>query len=160
MGTLHQYPARIRWTGNRGHGTVDYRAYGREFTLSIDGKPDLLGSSDRTFRGDASRHNPEELLVAALSACHLLSYLHACARAGVVVVEYEDSASGSMESLPDDSGRFTEVTLRPRVTIDGGQVDEALRLHDEARRMCFIANSVNFPVRHEAEVRPRSRPAP
>ncbi len=132
-------------------GTSGYRDYGRETTLRAAGRPDILGSADPAFFGDADRWNPEELLVAALSECHLLSYLHAAARAGIVVVGYADEASGMMRQ-EGDGGRFTEVVLRPRVTISSGDPDAAQRLHAEAAAMCFIAASVNFPVRHEPTV--------
>jgi organic hydroperoxide reductase OsmC/OhrA len=115
-------------------------------------KPDqvLLGSADPTFRGDAARFNPEELLLAALSQCHLLSYLHACVMAGVVVVDYSDQATGIMVTTADGGGHFTEVTLHPTVTIAAGSdPDAAEHAHETATRMCFIASSVNFPVRHE-----------
>ncbi|MDF2095257.1 OsmC family protein [Aquibaculum arenosum] len=152
----HRYVAEIVWTGNRGAGTANYRAYGREHEVRIAGKPPLLGSADPAFRGDASRHNPEDLLLVALSACHLLWYLHLCAEAGVVVMAYEDPAEGRMVLESDGGGRFVEVTLRPRVTLASGSdmaaQEKALALHAEAHARCFIARSVNFPVRHEPEV--------
>ena len=145
----HAYRAHLTWTGNLGTGTDHYRSYRREHTVRIAGKPDLVGSADPTFRGDPSRHNPEELLLAALSACHLMSYLHVCAINGVVVTAYEDSAEGTMETFPDGSGHFTEVVLHPRVTVrDAAMVTKAMELHHQANTLCFIANSVNFPVRH------------
>jgi len=154
--TEHRYAAEIVWTGNRGEGTATYRAYGREHEVRIAGKPPLLGSADPAFRGDASRHNPEDLLLAALSACHLLWYLHLCAEAGVVVTAYEDRAEGRMVQDADGGGRFVEVTLRPRVTLapgaDAAAREKAMALHAEAHARCFIARSVNFPVRHEPEV--------
>jgi len=149
----HHYEVRTSWTGNRGSGTSSYRAYGRDHEILAAGKPVLPGSSDPAFRGDPSRYNPEELLVASLSACHMLSYLHLCAVNGVVVIGYEDSASGVMEERADGSGALTEVMLRPRVTISAeSDAAKSLALHDEAHRLCFIANSVNFPVRHEARI--------
>jgi organic hydroperoxide reductase OsmC/OhrA len=148
----HHYDVRLAWTGNRGTGTSDYRAYGRDHVVSAVGKHPLEGSSDPTFHGDADRWNPEELLLAALSQCHLLSYLHVAARNGVVVVGYTDNAVGTMVQTKDGGGHFTEATLRPRVTVsDPGQVALAQSLHAEAARECFIAASVNFPVRHEPE---------
>ena len=148
----HHYDVRLAWTGNRGTGTSDYRAYGRDHVVSAVGKHPLEGSSDPTFHGDAERWNPEELLLAALSQCHLLSYLHVAARNGVVVVGYTDNAVGTMVQTKDGGGHFTEATLRPRVTVsDPGQVALAQSLHAEAARECFIAASVNFPVRHEPE---------
>lgn len=147
----HAYTVSVAWQGDRGTGTSGYRDYGRQTVLCAPGKPDILSSSDRAFFGDADRWNPEELLVAALSECHLLSYLHAAQRAGVVVRAYADDASGTMRQ-EGDGGRFTEVVLRPRVTISAGDPELAQELHEEAARMCFIAASVNFPVRHEASV--------
>lgn len=150
----HEYAIALRWIGNRGTGTSGYRAYGRDHEITGPLKASLLhGSSDHAFRGDSSRYNPEDLLVASLSACHMLSYLHLCAVNGVVVTAYEDDAAGTMEESSDGSGRFTEVTLRPRVTITAeSDARRALELHQEAGRLCFIAKSVNFPVRHDPVV--------
>ncbi|GAA1468500.1 peroxiredoxin [Microbacterium thalassium] len=138
------------WTGDRGTGTSGYRDYDRAVSISVEGKPELLASADKPFRGDPARWNPEDMLVAALSECHLLSYLHACVQAGVVVLAYEDDASGLMREDGSGAGRFHEVVLRPRVTIaDAAMRDAALAAHETAHGWCFIANSVNFPVRHE-----------
>lgn len=151
MSHLHHYALTLEWTGNTGTGTDHYRSYKRDHVIRVEGKPELRGSSDPTFRGDATRHNPEDLLVAALSACHMMSYLHVCVMHGVVVTGYVDDATGSMETLPDGSGRFLEVTLHPRVTVrDPEMVAKANALHPKAHELCFIANSVNFPVRCEA----------
>jgi organic hydroperoxide reductase OsmC/OhrA len=144
----HSYTVAVEWQGDRGTGTSGYRDYDRRTVLRAAGKPDILSSADRAFFGDRDRWNPEDLLVASLSECHLLSYLHAAARAGVIVTAYTDEASGTMRQ-EGDGGRFTEVVLRPRVTIRGGDPELAERLHEEAAAMCFIAASVNFPVRHE-----------
>ena len=148
----HRYAARIEWTGNDGTGTRDYRSYRRDHVIQSPGKPELAGSADPVFRGDAGRYNPEELLVASLSACHMLWYLHLCASGGVVVTDYRDDAEGSMDESPDGSGRFSLVTLHPRVRISAGNPSRALELHEAAHRHCFIANSVNFPVRCEPTV--------
>ncbi|WEO78363.1 OsmC family protein [Cryobacterium sp. SO2] len=146
----HHYAVQIQWTGNRGTGTSSYRAYGREHTLSSPGKEQILGSADRAFHGNADRWNPEELLLAALSQCHLLSYLHVAVNHGVVVLAYADDAIGTMAQTADGGGHFTAATLRPRVTIaDPAQVELAQSLHAEAAKACFIAASVNFPVGHE-----------
>jgi len=146
----HHYDLRTVWTGNRGRGTLDYRSYGRDHVLSVEGKSDILGSADRPFRGDVDRWNPEEMLLGALSQCHLLSYLHVCATNGVVVTGYTDNASGTMVQTHDGGGHFTEVILRPTVTVsDESMRETALALHHEASTKCFIASSVNFPVRHE-----------
>ncbi|MBY6060793.1 OsmC family protein [Microbacterium esteraromaticum] len=149
----HRYALTATWTGNRGTGTSGYRDYARDVTISIDGKPELLASADRPFRGDRSRWNPEDLLLAALSECHLLSYLHACVTAGVVVTEYRDEASGLMREDGRGGGAFVEVTLRPHVRVaDPSMIEAAQQAHHQANEWCFIANSVNFPVLHEAVV--------
>ena len=150
MANLHHYKAHTNWVGNRGTGTSDYKAYDRNHDISMPGKPDLLCSSDPTFRGDKKRHSPEDLLVAALSGCHMLWYLHLCAVNGVVVLQYSDEASGIMRENPDGSGEFTEVVLNPRVTVsEKSMLDKANELHHKAHELCFIARSVNFPVRHQ-----------
>jgi len=149
----HRYSVRTTWTGDRGTGTSGYRDYDRAVTLEIQGKPELLASSDKPFRGDPSRWNPEDMLLAALSECHLLSYLHACVQAGVVVVGYEDEASGLMVEDGHGGGAFREVVLRPRVTVaDASMTDAAAAAHAQANEWCFIANSVNFPVHHEPTI--------
>lgn len=151
-GKVHRYDTTVSWTGNLGSGTSSYRAYARNHEIATGGKPPIAGSSDPAFRGDASRHNPEDLLVAALSACHMLSYLHLCAVSGVVVVAYEDRASGEMRETDDGGGRFTSVVLRPRVTISAGDPEVARALHEKAHHLCFIASSVSFPVTCEPEI--------
>ncbi|MBP6573595.1 MAG: OsmC family protein [Flavobacteriales bacterium] len=149
----HSYALTVEWTGNSGTGTDGYRNYKRDHIIRIADKPDLLGSADPTFRGDPSRHNPEELLVAALSACHMLSYLHVCVKNGVVVTAYTDHATGSMETI-GDGGHMTKVVLYPQVTVsDASMIEKAQSLHVEASKLCFIASSVNFPVRHEPTCR-------
>lgn len=150
---FHRYDVTVRWTGNQGSGTSDYRAYSRNHVIQAAGQPDIAGSSDPAFRGDKARWNPEQLLVGSVSSCHKLWYLHLCAEAGVVVTEYEDRAEGSMVEIADGSGYFTEVALHPRVTIAAGSDAEAARsLHDAAHAKCFVANSLNFPVRCEPEI--------
>jgi organic hydroperoxide reductase OsmC/OhrA len=145
----HQYLLDLAWTGNLGQGTANYRAYSRDHQVGASGKPSLLASSDPAFRGDPTRYNPEELLVASLAGCHLLWYLHLCAEAGVVVTSYHDQPSGTMTENPDGSGQFTEVWLRPQVVVAEAQmVEPALALHTQAHKLCFIARSCNFPVRH------------
>ena len=141
----HTYNVHLEWTGNRGSGTSEYRAYGREHTISAAGKADIAGSSDPVFRGNADRWNPEELLVASASACHQLWYLHLCADAGVRVLRYGDHAVGTMRD--GERGCFTRIVLKPRVVIRAGD-DAALaaRLHHDAHARCYIANSVNFPI--------------
>src|SRR2546426_1723118 len=143
----HSYAVNVRWTGNLGQGTSSYRAYKRDHEISAPGKPLVVASSDPAFRGDPSRYNPEELLVASLSSCHMLWYLHLCSVNHVTVVEYCDAASGVLEEHANGSGEFVRVLLRPKVKIsDGDDQGKALALHDEAHRLCFIANSVRFPV--------------
>lgn len=146
---MHQYKTSITWTGNKGTGTNDYRSYERSHSIALDNKPMIEGSSDPAFRGDKTKHNPEDLLVASLSACHMLSYLHICAMAGVIVTAYTDDATGAMEETADGGGHFTEVKLHPVVTVsDESMIDKANQLHHQAHERCFIANSCNFPVRH------------
>ena len=147
----HHYALEIEWTGNRGTGTSDYKSYGRDHVVRAEGKHELQGSSDRSFRGDPDRWNPEELLLAALSQCHMLSYLHEAAIHGIVVENYTDAATGTMEQTHNGGGHFTLATLRPRVTISAGDLALATELHAEASAKCFIAASVNFPVKHEPE---------
>ncbi len=150
----HQYEVTVEWTGNRGTGTSGYQAYERDHIISSGGKPIILGSSDPAFRGNVERWNPEDLLVASLSACHKLWYLHLCAIAGISVLAYRDNALGTMsEDVATGGGRFIRVMLRPHVTIRAeDNLDLALQLHDEAHTKCFIASSVNFPVLQEPTV--------
>lgn len=148
----HTYTVDLTWEGNRGTGTAEYTGYGREHRVAIAGKPDLPVSADPAFRGDAGRHNPEDLLLAAVASCHMLSYLALCARQRIAVTSYTDSASGTLALRPDGGG-FTEISLRPRVTIaHGGDAALAVALHDRAHALCFIANSCSFPIHHQAEV--------
>ena len=149
----HHYSSQLNWTGNRGEGTVDYRSYDRSYTVSNNGKPDIQGSADPVFRGDHSKWNPEELFIASLSACHMLWYLHLCADEGIRVLAYRDQAKGVMEERENGRGKFAEVVLHPNVIIsDPDNLGKAKQLHHQANEMCFIANSCNFPVRHEAEI--------
>ncbi len=144
----HSYQINLLWTGNTGTGTSGYRAYERAHEISLPGKLPILGSSDPTFRGDATRYNPEELLVASLSACHMLWYLHLCADQGIVVTSYIDEPRGQMLETADGGGCFTEVVLYPRVSVKAGtDLVLAEQLHERAHALCFIANSMNFPVR-------------
>ncbi len=150
MPRIHGYDISVVWTGNRGTGTSGYRAYSREHDVSAGGRPVIAGSSEPLFRGDPARWNPELELTAALSQCHMLWYLHLCAAAGVTVISYTDDAHGSMTETADGSGHFTEVVLRPQVAVASpDMVEAAMSLHREAHAKCFIANSVNFPVRHQ-----------
>jgi organic hydroperoxide reductase OsmC/OhrA len=150
----HRYQTQVLWTGNMGQGTASYRAYERSHKIMVEGKPSILGSSDVAFRGDETKHNPEELLVASLSACHMLWYLHLCAEASIVVTNYLDRAVGTMLEAEDGSGRFTEILLKPVVTIaTGSDIEQAEQLHEKAHHFCFIANSMNFPVLCEPSIR-------
>ncbi|WP_158863991.1 OsmC family protein [Leifsonia sp. AG29] len=149
----HTYAVAVEWTGNRGTGTSGYKAYGRDHVVSAEGKHPIEGSADRAFFGDRDRWNPEELLLAALAQCHMLSYLAEAAWAGVEVVGYTDEATGTMQQTSNGGGHFTSATLRPRVTIaDPAQAELAASLHGPASEKCFIAASVNFPVIHEPEL--------
>jgi organic hydroperoxide reductase OsmC/OhrA len=151
-GHQHHYRVDVEWTGNHGTGTQTYQGYGREHEISVAGKPVLAGSSDPAFRGDATKHNPEDMLVAALSTCHMLSYLHVAATAGIVVTAYTDAAEGTMET-DAHGGHFVEVVLRPQVTISAASdAAKAEAAHEAAHHGCFIANSVNFPVRCEPRI--------
>ena len=150
----HHYKTTITWTGNTGAGTKDYRSFERAHTISVNGKHDILGSSDPAFRGDKSRYSPEDMLLSSVAACHMLWYLHLCSAAGVVVTAYEDKAEGTMVETSDGGGYFTQVILKPLITLkDGAMQAKADALHHEANKLCFIANSVKFPVLHQAEYR-------
>ena len=150
----HNYRVVNRWTGNLGKGTATYAAYSRNFQLGDPAKEVAIpGSSDPAFRGDPARYNPEELLVGALSSCHMLWVLHLCAKAGITISEYSDEAVGDMVENPDGSGEFTRVLLRPAMTItDPSRIQDAIAIHDKAHQVCAIARSVNFPVEHEVTV--------
>lgn len=149
----HHYEVSLAWSGNRGSGTSGYKDYGRDHIVSAPGKNPIEGSADKTFFGDVDRWNPEELLIAALSQCHMLSFLHVAADAGVVVVGYTDHASGTLEVNSEGGGRMTEVRLAPEVEIVGELPESMDALHHRASELCFIANSVNFPVTHHPSVR-------
>ena len=153
-GRMHSYEVDLHWTGNGQQGSVPFRRHVRDYTLSIEGKPPIAGSSDRVFRGDPSRWNPEDLLVASLAACHKLWYMGLCVDAGITVVAYDDHATGTMVEDETGAGQFVEVVLRPDVTIAvGGDLDAAMALHEIAHARCFIARSVNFAVEHEPSIR-------
>jgi len=143
----HQYAVTTTWTGNRGEGTSTYRAYSRDHEIKGDGKLTILGSSDPAFLGDSARFNPEEMLLASLSACHMLWYLHLCTDRKILVASYEDQAEGVMQENTDGSGQFAHVTLKPTIVIDSAdKIETAHELHKAAHNRCFIARSVNFPV--------------
>lgn len=147
MPRTHTYTLATDWTGNTGQGTASYTAYGREYRATSGSKPPIFGSSDPAFRGNGLRWSPEDLLVAALSSCHQLWYLHMCADNGICVLDYHDDATGTMVEGRNERGHFTRVQLRPRVTIrEDGDTAKAEALHQAAHEACFIANSVNFTV--------------
>jgi organic hydroperoxide reductase OsmC/OhrA len=149
MGTYHTYHISLKWTGNLGNGTQTYRSYTRDHIISVEGKPDLPASSDKAFRGNVERYNPEEMLVASVSSCHMLSYLHLCAVNGIVVIDYIDKPIGKMLESADGSGRFEEIELYPEIVVsDKSMIEKAIELHHNANKVCFIANSLNFPVKH------------
>jgi organic hydroperoxide reductase OsmC/OhrA len=149
----HTYEVQVDWTGNDGEGTKTYQGYRRDHSIACKGKPQIQGSSDPGFRGDRSRYNPEELLVASLSSCHMLWYLHLCSVNHVTVLDYRDAASGVLQEGNDGSGEFVQVTLRPTVKVSPGvEQARAFALHNEAHRLCFIARSVRFPVEIVPEI--------
>lgn len=153
MSKHHQYKLTVKWTGNTGLGTKDYAAYERSHEIAIKGKKKLLCSSDSPFRGDKKKHNPEDLLLASLSSCHMLWYLHLCADEGVIVLEYTDHAEGKMIQTSNGSGYFTEVVLNPVVVVsEASMVKKANELHKKANSFCFIANSVKFSVYHKPQI--------
>jgi organic hydroperoxide reductase OsmC/OhrA len=148
----HHYSLTVTWTGNKGSGTSSYHAYERSHTVSIKDKPVLQCSSDAAFRGEATKHTPEDMMVAAVSSCHMLWYLHLCAEAGIVIMEYTDEAEGTMIVEADGGGKFTEIKLHPVVTItNAGMEEKANSLHHRANELCFIARSCNFPILHQPQ---------
>jgi organic hydroperoxide reductase OsmC/OhrA len=150
----HKYETSVRWSAEGGEGTKTYRSYRRDHTINAGEKPPILASSQPAFRGDGSRYNPEDLLVASLSSCHMLWYLHLCAVNGIRAVDYRDAAIGILEENADGSGQFVRVTLHPVVTLaPNADAPAALALHEQAHRLCFIARSVNFLVEVEGEVK-------
>lgn len=154
----HKYFSKIEWTGNIGLGTSNYKDYERSHNIIIENKPLIQGSSDQAFRGDKTKHNPEDLFVSALSSCHMLWYLHLCAVNNIVVEEYVDTVEGIMSEGKDGKGSFKEVTLNPIVTVESQEMVElAIQLHKKAAEFCFIANSVNFPVKHRPKVNVKTR---
>ncbi len=146
----HNYEIKVEWTGNEGNGTRNYKSYNRNHKIKAEGKYDIInGSADPSFLGDKSKYNPEDLFLSSLSACHMLWYLHLCSVHKIVVTEYMDDATGIMQETESGSGNFTSVTLNPKVKItDSNMIDKANQLHEEANKMCFIANSCNFKIRH------------
>ncbi|GGG65611.1 OsmC family protein [Epilithonimonas arachidiradicis] len=149
----HQYKSKIVWTGNTGESTKNHRSYQRSYTISVDGKADILGSSDPAFLGNPALHNPEDLLLASVSSCHLLWYLHLCSVNKILVLEYEDFAEGTMMENENGSGKFSEIILKPRIVVaEKEMIEKAFELHNKANEYCFIANSLNFEVKHQPEI--------
>ena len=158
MEKQHSYKATIQWTGNKGTGTDGYSNYERSHQITIDEKREIFCSSDPAFRGDKTKHNPEELLLSSLSSCHMLWYLHLCAEAGIIVTDYTDTATGTMVETSNGGGKFTEVILNPIVAVAEEQmITKATALHKKANELCFIANSVNFPVKHLPNIKIHQR---
>ena len=156
MNRKHHYKVNLVWTGNQGTGTSGYTSYGRDHEINVQGKPTLPASSDPIFKGNENRYNPEELLVASLSSCHMLWYLHLCSENGVIITDYVENATGTMEETSDGGGAFTEVILNPVITVlNANMMDLAYSLHGKANQMCFIAKSCNFPVHHKPECKAR-----
>ena len=148
----HNYKTQLHWTGNTGSGTATYRGYERSHIISVEGKPTIEGSSDPAFRGDKTKYNPEEMFLSSLSSCHMLWFLHFCSEASVIVLDYADAATAIMIETEDGNGKFAEVILNPKVVVkEDWMIEKITLLHDKAHKFCFIANSVNFPVRHEAK---------
>lgn len=168
MGALHSYTVDVLWTGAGATGTTSYTAYSRDHEVLVEGRPPLAASSDPAFRGDPARHSPEQLFVASLAECHMLWFLHMAAQDGVVVVGYHDEAVGTMRVESAGAGQFTDVVLHPRITVlddlpagapDAVTDERVARLHERAHEHCFLARSVNFPVRHEPVTRRVGRAA-
>ena len=154
MDKAYQYNLSLSWTGNRGKGTINYQSYERDYSISIEGKAQINGSSDPAFRGDASKYNPEELFLASLASCHMLWFLHLCAQNGIIVTAYVDQPSGTLIMNDDGGGKFKEVILNPEVTVtDNTKLESLNALHVRANGLCFIANSVNFQVKHFAKAK-------
>lgn len=152
MAEYHYY-SHVEWTGNRGNGTSAYKTYDRTWNLAVSGKPVLACSNDPLLGGDQTKYNPEDLLLSALSSCHMLWYLHLCADAGITVLSYEDRPEAIGEMEASGKGKFVSATLKPRITIaSGGDIEKARTIHGDIHEFCFIARSVNFPVSHEPQI--------
>ena len=149
MKRQHNYSVTIKWTGNKGKGTSNYKEFERSHIISINNKPNILCSSDPAFLGDKTKYNPEELLLASLSSCHMLWYLHLCAESNIIATQYIDNTTGIMIEKPNGGGYFSEVSLNPTITVtENSMIEKAIELHKKANELCFIANSVNFKVFH------------
>jgi len=152
MAKENQFTSNVVWTGNTGEGTRAYRSYQRSWNVEVPGKPVIQCSNDPELGGDPTLMNPEDMLLSALSACHMLWFLHLASSAGIVVTAYRDEPLGLGETAPDGAGRFVKATLRPRVTVmAGADLAKAAALHQEVHKYCYIARSVAFPI----EIKPR-----
>lgn len=150
MNTQHNYKLAVKWTGNQGSGTSNYKEFERSYAIQIENKAVIHGSSDPEFRGDRTKHNPEELLLAAVSSCHMLWYLHLCSEAKIVVVDYIDNATAILQETENGNGKFTSITLNPIVTVtEKAMIEQATKLHKKANEFCFVSNSLNFKVDHQ-----------
>lgn len=149
MKNTHNYTAAIIWTGNNGEGTLSYKSYERSYTITVNNKPQIFGSSDVAFKGDGKKHNPEELLITSIASCHMLWYLHLCAEENIIITDYKDEVSGVLKIDSNGGGCFSKVILNPTVTVsDPSMKEKAIALHQKANAYCFIANSVNFVIEH------------
>ena len=147
----HLFKAEVKWTSNQNQEDSTKRFYSKSHTVLIEGKPILNVSAAKAFKGDSEKYNPEDLLLSSLVSCHMMSYLYVCSQNGIEVLEYSDNAEATLEVSPDGSGRFVTITLNPEVKIsNSSQIQLALGLHQKANQLCFIANSCNFPVLHNA----------
>ncbi len=153
MDKIHSYSTKLKWTGNQGTGTSGYRGYQRDYEIKSAVKPIIHGSSDPSFLGNPQKYNPEELLVASVSSCHMLWYLHLCSQEGIIVIRYEDDAQGRMIEYRDGRGVFESIVLKPKILVaKNSMIKEAIELHTKANEMCFVANSLSIRVEHKPEV--------
>ena len=119
----------------------------------IENKEPLIISADKSFKGDKTKHNPEDLFLSALSSCHMMSYMYLCDKNNISLLNYTDEALGTLLVNEDGSGSFNSIVLYPIVTIlDKNKIDLALSLHKEANRLCFIANSCKVPIVHKPQI--------
>ncbi len=147
MHLKHLFKAALNWSKDNGKSI----RYTKNHTISFEGKEALTISAAKAFKGDPSLHNPEDLLLSSLMSCHMMSYLYICAQHQIEVIDYQDQAIATLETNENGSGRFIEVRLNPQVTISNGeQIALANTLHHQAHQLCFIANSCNFPILHQA----------
>lgn len=149
----HRYNVKLGWTDENGKGTTSYIDYSRNHQAKVNNKPTIKLSADPAFRGDETKYNPEDMLVASLASCHMLWYLHLCSKSGITVVKYEDNAEGLMLQEDTGGGRFEKVVLNPEVIIlEKDKIELANKLHEEANQKCYIANSCNFPITHKVKI--------